>query len=74
MSENYKKVDAAVKFEGGQDANKPKSNAKYREKCNFDTPRNSKLNKNHLYCARLIKAVLVIANLVINLPIILING
>lgn len=39
----------------------------YRSKCNFDKSRSGRLNKNHLQAARCIKAVIMIANLGINM-------
>jgi len=69
----YNKVVTYAKpesFEGGEPAKK-KSSASYRAKCNFDTPRNPRLNKNHLYGARVVCIILLILNLVMNLPIML---
>jgi hypothetical protein len=60
------------KLEGGE-GTKQKSNASYREKCHFDTPRSSRLNKTHLKCARLIEALLCVVNIVVNIPIFMTN-
>ena len=74
MSEKFNKVatSAISKFEGGEPT-KTKSNAKYRDKCNFDTARNPRLNKNHMNCFRWIKAILCIFNILMNIPVILGN-
>lgn len=48
--------------------------AKYRDKGNFDTPRNPRLNKNHLQCARCVNIVLVTLNVIINLVVMVQNS
>ena len=59
--------------EGGEEV-KPKSNASYRHKANFGTPRNPRLNQRHLFGARAICILLCIANVIINIPIMLTNA
>lgn len=66
---DFKKVG----YEGGAEV-KPKNNAKYRAKCNFDTPRNPRFNKHHLFCSRVICVLLCIVNLIINIPIMMSNA
>lgn len=60
----FKRVISSIEeeYEGG-------SNLSYRLKCNFDKPRQgSRLNKNHMQCARCVKAILVLGNFVLFIP------
>jgi len=76
MSELFNKVDDGEKIscEGGAKTEKVKSNASYRAKCNFDTPRSTRFNKGHLKCSRLFGALLVSINIVMNVPIFINNS
>ena len=40
-------------------------NLHYRHKADFKKPRSGRLNENHLFCARLFKALLLIASILI---------
>jgi len=62
-----------MSFEGGEAPEKVKSNASFRAKCNFDTPRSPRFNRGHLKCQRLFGAFLVSVNLAMNIPIFLQN-
>lgn len=74
MSEKFSKVNYVQKIscEGGA-TDKVKSNASYRSKANFDTPRSPRFNKGHLKIQRIIGILLIIANIIINIPILLRN-
>ena len=72
----FKKIVTYTKpdtFEGGEPV-KEKSSASYRAKCNFDTPRNPRLNKSHLFCSRTVCVILLIINLIMNIPVMLSNA
>ena len=73
---NFKKIteteNKMVIQEGGEEGKK-KSECAYREKCNFEKGRNGRYNENQMYCARVIKAVLVIVNIFVYLIFILMN-
>lgn len=62
-------TDSSDAFEGGSS-----SSLRYRHKCNFDKPRpGSRLNKNHMQCARCVKALLVVVNALMNFLFIFAN-
>lgn len=70
VGELFKKVIDSEKqmCEGGEEK-KIRSDASYRDKANFDTPRSSRFNKSHLRWQRITGALLITINMIITIPI-----
>ena len=71
---DFSKVTAVYKeFEGGE-TGQTRSNAPYRNKANFGTPRSPRLNQRHMRCGRLIEAILIFILLIATLITTVMNG
>jgi len=59
MSSVFKRVSDTNYYDGG------KVQCSYRHKCEFKKSRGGRLNENNMFCARVIKAILMILNILI---------